>query len=204
MELTNKDNQASEEKPISQAECARMLGFKRQYIGKLVNENKIPHYGDRKNVKYSEALHIIKTISQPGRDTQREWGEKQRQGFKSNVEWEGSSFYKNFGTLNKITTEQGELKLANEERRTRIESEKKKLELLEIEIAEKKRELIALEEVMEVNDRVAGEIRSALVSFGSKMAPNLEALKAADIKVKLDEEINNILIRLNGLGEGLN
>lgn len=186
---------------MSQSKCAGLLKppRSRQYLNKLIKAGKIPVH-ENNQVYLEEVQRILVILAQPGRDPQREHAAKQRQAGR-NDEWGDSKFYKRFGTATNAASDLAGL--GEQERLARILKEQLQAQMLEIELAEKRRELISLDEAMEVNDRVAGEIRSALVSLPSKMAPSLEGLKASKIKHVLEDEVNDILKKLHGLGEGL-
>ncbi|MBN2400817.1 MAG: hypothetical protein JXN64_00310 [Spirochaetes bacterium] len=189
---------------MTQSACAKKLGYSRSYIGKLKKQGKIT-VDDDGMVSLKQVRTVIANLSQPGRDPQREAAARQRQaGGKSDAgEWDNSPFYMHFRGQESKGTDDKIVKLSEQEREARIAKELLQAQLIEIELAEKRRELISLEEAMEVNDRVAGSIRSALLSLPSKVAPRLEGLKPAKIKHELENEINDILKELLQMGEGL-
>jgi phage terminase Nu1 subunit (DNA packaging protein) len=189
---------------MTQSACAKKLGYTRQYIGKLKKQGKIT-VDDKGMVSLKQVRTVIANLTEPGRDPQREAAARQRQipGESEAKEWDESSYYQHFRGQKKKGVNDKIVQLAEQERAARIAKEELQTQLAEIELAEKRRELISLEEVEEVNDRIAGELRSALLSFPSKLAPRLEGLKPAKIKHELENEINDILKGLLQMGEGL-
>ena len=64
---------------MSQSAFSKKVDRSRQYINKLVKNGTIPGYGDKKEVKYSEASQILEDMKDPTRDAQREANAERRQ-----------------------------------------------------------------------------------------------------------------------------
>lgn len=111
---------------MSQRAFAKHIGRSVGYVNKLVKSGVIPLHGPQRKIRPDEAVAAIEAAKDPTRDPQREANERRRNGGEPS------------GLLDpKVAPEKSLADLSEEEREALVEAERRRLEELRSEAAEK-------------------------------------------------------------------
>ncbi len=185
---------------MSQRQFARCMNMSPSYINKLIKQGKIPVHEGRQ-VAYEEAVRAMESVKEHTRESQRQHAEKLRKKKKGGIveiEDFGIKIDLNdidFGDLDLKSIEE----IGQKTQRAKLITEALKGALLKLQAEKEKGNLISIQDVKDINDKVASAIRAKMLTLPVKVAAKLEGLTAAEIKHELENEINEVLSELNRL-----
>ena len=176
----------------------------RTWINRLVKQGKLL-FGPDKRIDYMDALKQLEGSKDYNRESQREYAKRQRKGkpvgeFLPPILPDGE-IYDTDGKLIYGNTDCDNGLIGIETQRSRLVRETLEARLCEIKLAKERKELIPVAEVCKVNEYIAVSIRSKLLALPTRIAPQIEGLKASKIQRKLEEAVNDILTEVNFLGK---
>ncbi len=169
------------------AEFARRLGCNRSYISRLMKEGKIPYSGEGRNKKIDWVVGCTAylDLTDPNRDEQRKWGEKQRLIAELEKAVGGGIDKDKIKNLKIGNIGCSDSDINRETRKSRLYRETYQALIAEVEYNEKIGKLIPVENLTEVNRQIAGTVRTHIIGV-RKLAKQLTK--------KNKNEIEGILI----------
>ena len=189
---------------ISQSAFGKIIGMSRQYVNKLVKEGKLPNVNGKINP--NEALEAWQASKDFNRDPQRK-ANAERYNKSNNFSYlndrvknnlKNDNYKPEFGDVSNVkslsVTEVGQ-----ETQKSKLVSETYKAKISQKEFEILSGSVVYIEDVAETNGRIASTIRSALLGMGSKLSPSLVGLSANEIRIVIEDEVNDILSVLNDL-----
>lgn len=168
---------------MSQSEFAKKVGVSQPRIAKLIKQGKLPAQGNKLIMPDAEkAYHQIKAGIQLVAPVEPEV----------------------FGPGEKPPINSGDGKTMQDLLDAKVKKEDVLGDIHKINLEKMRGELLSVDEVSAQVVKVCETVRSGFINLPNKIAPLLEGLSAAEIQIKLDDEINEILTDLYKLHDEYN
>lgn len=165
---------------MSQTEFAEKVGCTRQNISKLIKQGKLPVEGTKLIMPDAEkAYHLLKAGLPLANKQIDVFAPGEKPPINSGDESDNKTMQ---DYLNAKVKKEGALG-----------------EIHEMNVKKMRNELLSVDEVSAQVVKVCETIRNAFINMPNKISPLIEGLSAAEIQIKLDDEINEILTDLYNL-----